>query len=167
MDEDLNLLFLKIIEDNKQKILRICQAYSQNRENQKDLYQEVVLNIWKSLPTFRQEAMIHTWVYRVCLNVCMRFSIKSKKENLAKVPIEGIHILDESGNLQKNLEHNEKIKGLYSCISQLNDAEKSLVLLFLEDLSYKAISDIIGISENHVAVKLNRIKKKLFHCINN
>lgn len=167
MDEDLKLLFIKIIEDNRQKILRICQAYARNKEDQKDLYQEVVLNIWKSLPSFRQEAMINTWVYRVSLNVCMRFSLKSKKVNNVNVAIEGISILDESRDLQMNIEDNEKIKQLYECISKLNEAEKSLVLLFLEDLSYRAISDITGITENHVAVKLSRIKKKLFNCINN
>ncbi len=167
MDEDLESLFIKIIEDNSQKILRICQAYAHHREDQKDLYQEVVLNIWKSLPSFRQEAMINTWVYRVCLNVCMQFSIKSKKVNNVHVAIEGISILDESRDLQMNMEDNEKIKQLYECIAKLNDAEKSLVLLFLEDLSYRAISDITGITENHVAVKLSRIKKKLFNCINN
>jgi len=167
MDEDLKLLFLKIIENNRQKILRICQAYARNKEDQKDLYQEVVLNIWKSLPSFRQEAMINTWIYRISLNICMRFSIKSKKENRANFAIEGISILDESRDLQINIETNEKINQLYACIAKLDDAEKSLVLLFLEDLSHRAISDITGITENHVAVKLSRIKKKLFNCINN
>lgn len=167
MDEDLKLLFIKIIEDNRQKILRICLAYTRNKEDQKDLYQEVVLNIWKSLPSFRQEAMIDTWVYRVSLNVCMRFSMKSKKGNNINIAIEGINILDESRDLQMNIENNEKMKQLYECIAKLNDAEKSLVLLFLEDLSYKAISGITGITENHVAVKVSRIKKKLLNCINN
>jgi RNA polymerase sigma factor (sigma-70 family) len=167
MAENLKCLFSDIIEENKQRIMRICRAYSHNREDQKDLFQEVALNIWKSLPSFRQEARIDTWVYRICLNVCMQYTRRSHKAKRMRVDIEGIQILDDSADLQNNLENFEKSKMLHECISKLGDAEKSLILLFLEDLSYKAISEITGITENHVAVKISRIKKKLFNCINN
>ena len=166
MDEDLKLLFLKIIENNRQKILRICQAYARNKEDQKDLYPGSCVE-YLEVTSFLRRTMINTWIYRISLNICMRFSIKSKKENRANFAIEGISILDESRDLQINIETNEKINQLYACIAKLDDAEKSLVLLFLEDLSHRAISDITGITENHVAVKLSRIKKKLFNCINN
>jgi RNA polymerase sigma-70 factor (ECF subfamily) len=167
MGEDFKCIFGKIIEDNKQRIIRICWAYSQNKEDQKDLFQEVALNLWKSLPSFRKEARLDTWVYRVCLNVCMQYAMKLNKSKIVRVDFEGIEIFDDSADLHYNLENFEKIKILYECISKLNDAEKSLVLLFLEDLSYKTISEVTGITENHVAVKLSRIKKKLFNCINN
>jgi RNA polymerase sigma factor (sigma-70 family) len=167
MGEDFKCIFGKIIEDNKQRIIRICWAYSQNKEDQKDLFQEVALNLWKSLPSFRKEARLDTWVYRVCLNVCMQYAMKLNKSKSVRVDFEGIEIFDDSADLYYNLENFEKIKILYECISKLNDAEKSLVLLFLEDLSYKTISEVTGITENHVAVKLSRIKKKLFNCINN
>lgn len=167
MVEDLKCLFSRIIEDNKQRIMRICWAYSHNKEDQKDLFQEVALNIWKSLPSFRQEAKFDTWVYRICLNVCMQYAMKFNKAKSGRVDIEGIQIFDDSADLQNNLENFEKTKILYECISKLHDAEKSLILLFLEDLSYKTISEVTGITENNVAVKLSRIKKKLFNCINN
>ena len=167
MFEDFKCLFSEIIEDNKQTIMRICRAYSQNKEDQKDLFQEVALNIWKSLPSFRNDAKLDTWVYRVCLNVCMQYEIKRNKVKSAHVEIEGIEIFDDDVELQNHVENLEKTKILYECISKLPDAGKSLMLLFLEDLSYKAISEITGITENHVAVKLSRIKKKLFTCINN
>jgi RNA polymerase sigma factor (sigma-70 family) len=166
MDEDLKCAFSRIIEDNKHKIMRICRAYSQTTEDQKDLFQEVALNIWKSLPSFRWEAKLDTWVYRVCLNVCMQFALKLNKIKRVRENIEGIEIFDDSTDLYNNFENYEKSKVLHKCISTLQEAEKSLILLFLEDLSYKAISEITGITENHVAVKLNRIKKKLYNCIN-
>jgi RNA polymerase sigma-70 factor (ECF subfamily) len=167
MDEHLKILFTKIIEDNKQRILRICRAYSHNIEDQKDLYQETALNIWKSLPSFRKEAMIGTWVYRVCLNVCMQHSLKLRTAKNKRVEIEGLKISDETTDMNNNLENKEKLESLYMCIAKLSEVEKSLILLFLEDLPYKMISDVTGITENHIAVKLSRIKKKLFNCINN
>lgn len=167
MNPDLKCLFTSIVEENKQRIIRICRAYSSNKEDQKDLFQDVALNIWKSLPSFRQEAKYDTWVYRICLNVCMQYAMKVNKTKQVRVNIEGIEIPDDYADLQNNLDDSEKYKKLYACISNLNDAEKLLVLLFLEDLSYKVISEITGITENHVAVKLNRIKKKLYHCFNN
>lgn len=167
MNSELKCLFSRIIEDNKLKIIRICRAYSQNREDQKDLFQEVALNLWKSLPSFRYEAKFDTWVYRVCLNVCMQYALKLNRTKWVRVDIEGIEIFDNSADVQNNLDSSEDTKRLYECISNLHDAEKSLVLLFLEDLSYKTISEVTGITENHVAVKINRIKKKLYNCFNN
>ena len=167
MDENLKCLFSRIIEENKQKILRICFVYASNKDDQKDLFHEVALNIWKSMPSFRNEAAIDTWVYRVCLNICMQYALKRNKTKRSQVEIEGIIISDESVDVENNLENIEKTKMLHACISKLKDSEKALVLLFLEDLSYKSISEVAGISENNVAVKLSRIKKKLFNCINN
>ena len=161
MNPELKCLFSSLFDDNKQRIMRICQAYSKSRDDQRDLFQDVALNIWKSLPSFRQEARPETWVYRICLNVCMQYAMKSNKTKEFRVDIEGIEISDASADLQLNLDNSEKNKKLQLCISTLSEGEKSLVLLFLEDLSYKTIADITGITENHVAVKLNRIKKKL------
>ena len=167
LSEDLKILFSKIIGENKQKILRICRAYASDIEDQKDLYQEVTLNIWKALPTFKGQSAINTWIYRICLNVCMQYSLKRRKNNRSRVDIEGIKISDESISAHDSLEAREKTKKMYECISLLNDAEKTLILLFLEDIPYKEISDISGLSENLIAVKIGRIKKKLFNCINN
>lgn len=91
---------------------------------------------------------------------------ENKKSRPFRNNIKGINLSDEGENIQKKIEQAEKAKQLYKCISQLPAAEKSIVLLFLEDLQYKSIADIIGISENHVAVKIGRIKKKLFNCVN-
>jgi RNA polymerase sigma factor (sigma-70 family) len=165
MQEDLKILFSRAMEDNKQRILRICSVYAGDLESRKDLYQEVALNIWKALPTFRKESEIGTWVYRICLNVCMQHSLKEKKTRQIRVDIEGITITDQT-EINNSIENAERVRTLHRCIALLAGVDKLLVLLFLEDLPYKIISDITGITENHVAVKLNRAKKKLFNCLN-
>ena len=165
MDDQLKCFFGKIIQNNTRRIWRICRAYAYNNEDQKDLYQDVALNIWKSLPSFRRNAAIDTWVFRICLNVCMKYSMKLKKAKQVFADIDAIQIADIK-DPQSEFENLEKTKILYACISTLEWSDKSLILLFLEDLSYKTIAEVTGITENHVAVKLSRIKKKLFNCVN-
>ncbi len=117
MIENLNDRFNKIIADNRQKIWRICRVYAWNKEDQKDLFQEVALNLWRSLPLFREEAKIDTWVYRICLNVCMQYALKRTKRKKGRIEIEDAKISDSSADIQGNLEHKEEIEKLYDCIS--------------------------------------------------
>jgi RNA polymerase sigma-70 factor (ECF subfamily) len=166
MEEYLKELFARVIEDNKQRLLRICRVYAPDKEDQKDLYQEVVLNIWKGLPSFRKDSKIDTWLYRICLNVCIQYSLKLRKARQNRIDIEGITISAESMPSYEEVELKRRTEQMYACISSLEEAEKSLILLYLEDLSYKSIAEITGMTENHVAVKISRIKKKLFNCIN-
>jgi len=166
MEEDLKDLFGRLMDDNKQRILRICRAYARSIHDQQDLFQEVALNIWKSLHSFRHESAISTWVYRICLNVCMQHTLKLNKVAQIRVPVEGIKITDVQSDAQTDLEQRERIRKLYECISELDDLDKTVMLLFLEDLSYNVIAEITGISANHVAVKVSRAKKKLANCFN-
>jgi len=152
-------LFLELIEDNKNRINRICSVYAKNKEDQKDLVQDVLLNIWKAIPNFKQLSNINTWLYRIALNVCL--SSKYERNQINKIQFESIDFkLTDDGPKSTEYEH------LYYCISRLPETEKSIIILFLEDLPYKEIAEIIGISENHVAVKIKRIKSKLFQCLN-
>jgi RNA polymerase sigma-70 factor (ECF subfamily) len=96
----------------------------------------------------------------------MQYAFKIRKEQKNRVDIEGIMISDEMPDKDVDHETREKTKLLYQCLATLNGTEKSLILLYLDDLSYKDIANILGLSENHVAVKLARIKKKLINCIN-
>lgn len=152
--------YLTLIEENKSKIQRICQVYASNSVDKKDLIQEVFYQIWKSLPSFSGKAHINTWVYRIILNVCLKSVASTKKNDF--VSLESIHF---ENNIANETSSKEKYEQLYACISLLPTAEKNLVVLFLEDLPYKEIAEIIGISENYVAVKLKRIRKKLFNCL--
>ena len=152
--------FLKVIEANQSKIGRICGVYAANDEDKKDMVQEVLLNIWKSWPSFKNAAKVDTWIYRIALNVCMRAKYLNEKKKFR--PIESIRF--EPMAAHEEVE-NELWEKLHLCIGKLEEGEKAIVILFLEDLPYKEIAEIIGISENYVAVKIRRIKSKLNKCI--
>jgi len=155
---DTERLFFELLENNKNRINRICSVYAKNREDQKDLVQDVLLNIWKALPSFEQRANINTWLYRITLNVCLRSKYEHAQKN--KIQLDSIS-LETVADIPKN----EKYEQLYHCIGQLEETDKSVIILFLEDLLYKEIAEIVGISENHVAVKIKRIKAKLLKCL--
>jgi RNA polymerase sigma-70 factor (ECF subfamily) len=157
--------FLETLEQNKKTILRICRVYASNKQDQEDLFGEVVFQLWKSMTSFREDAHINTWFYRVTLHVCMRHALKLNKTDKKKLKLEGIQFEHPDPDAQQQMEKEEKTAQLYSCIALLPEPDKSVILLFLEDLSYKQIFHITGISENNVAQKINRIKKKLFGCL--
>ena len=150
--------FLELIKSNKNQINRICAVYAKNREDQKDLVQDVLLNIWKALPNFKNLANINTWLYRITLNVCLRSKYESSQKN--KIQLNSIKLKPFVAE-PKNVAYEQ----LYYCIGQLPETDKSIIILFLEDLPYQQIAEIIGISENHVAVKIKRIKNKLLKCL--
>jgi RNA polymerase sigma factor (sigma-70 family) len=166
LEQEKEFIFINLLEDNKEKIFRICKAYAQGEEGQKDLFQEVVFNLWQSLDSFRDEANINTWVYRVALNVCMRTKLQLQKKQARQVPLESISF--QYATIEKDhLEEKEARRLLYSCIASLKESDKALIILYLEDICYKEIAGITGITENHVAVKLKRIREKLSDCMKN
>lgn len=156
-------LFSEMLAKNKDKLYRICALYS-DQEEAKDLFQEVLLNIWRALPSFQNKSSINTWVFRITINVCLRckYSIDRKKKMFVK--LEGISLANVSDSAS-NYTQDSSYAELYSCIRRLEDIDKSIVLLYLEELSYKEIAATTGLSENHVAVKIKRIKEKLFNCL--
>lgn len=152
--------YLSMLENNQHRIMRICSAYAEDEEDQKDLFQEVLLQLWRSFASFEGRAQLATWVYKVSLNTCLRKKYR-RKDSHQKISIEDLEWSEPSADSP-----NERINYLRQCIKFLLDADQMLVVLFLEGLSYQEIKDVVGISENHVAVKMKRIRKKLFHCIN-
>ena len=165
MNKELEHLFLKVLEQNQQKLFRICSVYSKNSEDSKDLFQDVLINIWKSLPSFESKSTIETWVYRITLNTCLRFrsnDIKKRRRFVSMDSLNNVSALTQA----EHSEPKEKLLQLRNCIAQLNKADKAVITLYLEKLPYKEISNITGLTENNIAVKIKRIKKKLLNCIN-
>src|SRR6478736_6755977 len=165
MNQQLETTFLSAIEENQNKLLRVCSVYANDADDKKDLFQEVLINIWQSMPTFREQSSLNTWMFRITLNVCLRLQSKNEKDKnrfrkLDSVTIENLR--DE----ETNHEEQERLTKLRNCIKKLNDADKAVITLYLEELSYKEISDITGPTENSIAVKIKRIKIKLLNCIN-
>lgn len=134
--------------------------YTSSQDDHNDLFQEMILQLWKAFPSFRNEAKITTFMYRIALNTAIS-GIRKKKIKTTELESISFQIKE---NIEENF--NDELKLLYASIEQLSDVEKSIVLLFLEDKPYDEIAEITGISANYVAVKMNRIKEKLRKLLN-
>jgi len=163
MQKQTGLAFEQVLEDNKDKIYRICRIYAVAPIEPQDLFQEVVVQIWTSFSTFKGESNISTWIYKIALNVCLRAKMKLNKNIHKMVRLESIEFAPAVTS--PNESEQEKYQMLQSCISSLNEGDKSIVILYLEELPYKEIAMITGLSENHIAVKMKRIRKILLDCI--
>jgi len=157
--------FEQLLEKNKENIYRICKIYAVSPLEPQDLFQEVIYAIWKSISTFKGNSSIDTWIYRITLNVCLRSKQKSEKKHYKTVQLESIQFVPVEIPIENNQQ--EKYNALISCISKLNKENKSIIILYLEELKYKEIAEITGLTENHIAVKMKRIKKILLDCITN
>jgi RNA polymerase sigma-70 factor (ECF subfamily) len=155
--------FEETLERNKLKIYRICEIYAVNPIEPQDLFQEVVFQIWKSLNNFKGKSSIDTWVYKIAINVCLRSKMKFDKSNNKIDRFESIHFTPVEKEIDAS--EQEKFKYLKECIATLNGIDTSLIVLYLDDLSYNEIMVITGLSENNIAVRMKRIRKKLFECI--
>lgn len=150
--------FLALLSEHRFTIAKLCAHYAKDAESQKDLEQEVILNIWKSYGSFRKEAKLSTWIYRIILNVCLKHTYAIEKH---VVSLEDLHetITDDDENASSLLQD------LSACIQALEFADKSIIILHLEELPYSSIGDLMGITENHVAVKIKRIRGKIAKCL--
>ncbi|WP_394746900.1 RNA polymerase sigma factor [Spongiimicrobium salis] len=156
--------FEQVLETNKETIYRICRIYALSPIEPQDLFQEVIYEIWRSLKNFKGKSNINTWVYRIALNVCMRSKLKLERKQGKTVRFDAIQFKLSATVAQEG--NDEKYQLLKECIAALNESDTSIVVLYLEDLPYQQIAKITGLTENHIAVKMKRIRKKLFDCIN-
>ncbi len=164
MDQELENNFLRALEQNQQKLLRICSVYAEDADDKKDLFQEAVITIWQSMPSFAEKSSLSTWMFRITLNVCLRLQSRQERKRNQFLKIDSITIENITSEETINEEHERLIK-LRNCIKKLNDADRAVITLYLEELPYREISEITGLTENHVAVAVKRIKDKLLNCI--
>jgi RNA polymerase sigma-70 factor (ECF subfamily) len=150
--------FLHIVTSNQGIIHKVCGMYCDTPEDREDLFQEIVAQLWKSYDTFRNESKITTWMYRVSLNTAItQFKREKRRPDRDDIDQTKFQIADQ----QYDDTVEEQIKLLHQTISKLTSIEKSITLLYLEDKKYEEIAEIVGISQNYVRVKMNRIKAKL------
>jgi len=150
--------FLQIITENQGIIHKVCSIYCDLEEDRRDLFQEILVQLWKSYPSFRSESKFSTWMYRVALNTAITSFKKEKRQpDKTGVSYENLQLAEELYDSGAE----DQIKMLNQAVSQLTGIEKSIILLFLEDKKYEEIAEITGITQNYVRVKMNRIKKKL------
>lgn len=148
-------IFAETIQTHDAMIRRICFGYSANPQDLEDLYQDVLVNIWRGLRSFRSESSIRTWVYRIALNTCVS-TLRARSNRPSQSSLEDVILIaDES------LEKREAIKDLYECIATLNPIDKAIMMMWLDEYSYDEIADTIGIKRNNVATRLHRAKEKL------
>ncbi len=151
--------FISTIKDHQKLIFKICFSYCSNPENRKDLQQEILIQLWSSLSKFDGRVKISTWIYKVALNTAIFYYRNDFKHNGKKVPIDASII--SLSNAEPDLELDENIVRLYHFIGRLNEMDKALILLYLDDNKHKDIAEILGLSETNVATKISRIKKIL------
>lgn len=152
-------LFLSIIDEYKDKIIRLCFAYLDNRSYVDDIFQDVLLAVWAGMEKFRNEASYGTWIYRITVNTILLLNKSERKRKLA--------FLSENFTsspiceFETKIQEEEKLKLLYEAISGLAEFDRILMALYLEKINYKEIAAILGISANLVGVRINRIKEKI------
>lgn len=147
--------FIAMIREYERVIYKVCYLYTTPNATLADLYQEVVLNLWKAFPKFRRECKLSTWVYRIALNTCISFLRKEK--NLPEI----VTLTQEIDRMEEDDETQAMLRRLYSLINRLGQLEKSIILLYLEEKSYEEIAEITGLTHTNVATKLSRIKEKM------
>lgn len=147
--------FIQLLNKHQNIIHKVCSVYMTDYADKEDLFQEVTLQAWKAYPTFRGDAKFSTWLYRVALNTAITFFRKEKKQ----VPIFTTEVLPDTSESHNPVE--EQVQAMYKAIGELSKIDKALIMLYLEDYSYIEIGEMLGISANNVAVKMNRLKAKL------
>lgn len=149
-------MFVQIVKENEGILYRISRAYTNDEDDQKDLYQEIVYQLWKGFDGFRGEAKVSTWIYRIALNTALFHSKKAKRKG-QRIALEGLNLTQE--HYDPVLE--ERLALLYKHVQSLNDIDKGIILLFLEGKKHEEIASITGFSTTNVGSRIARIKEKL------
>ena len=150
--------FISLINEHQGLIHKVCIMYESDRDVRNDLFQEIVLQLWRSFHTFRGESKITTWMYRIALNT----AISGYRKQSRDVKTEDLH--EVHFNISEPLgsdDGEENVQRLQWAIRQLSDIERAMVMMALEEIPYEEIAETIGITQNNVRVRMNRIREKL------
>lgn len=163
MQTEIEKNFLSDFEANQNIVHKVCRIYTSSQDAHNDLFQEIAIQLWKNYSKFRGDAKFSTWMYRVALNTAISLYRKSSKR------IKTQDISDVSFKI-KSTDYDDteeiQLKALYEAIKTLNDIDKALIFLYLEDKPYREIAGTLGISEVNARVKMNRAKEKLKKLLN-
>jgi RNA polymerase sigma-70 factor, ECF subfamily len=149
--------FINLINDNQGLIHKVCMLYENDREARNDLFQEIVLQLWRSFPTFRGEAKITTWMYRIALNT----AISGLRKRGRTIKTEDIHERHFNFSDFSDETQEENFQKLQWAIRQLTEIERAMIMMALDEIPYEEIAETIGITQNNVRVRMNRIREKL------
>ena len=155
------ILFKEIFEANSKKIYHLCYGYTGDDDSANDRMQETFMKVWQNLDKFRNQALISTWIYRIAVNTCLSYLRVEKKHQKDELTDNIIETKSEEIS-----EKNEQVSSLYKCIAQLEENERIIITMVLDELPYAEIAAISGISEGNLRVKIHRIKQKLTEIYN-
>ena len=153
--ENIELQFTKMVKEYRKTIYTVCYFFSKDTEEVNDLYQEILINLWKGFPNYRGESSLKTWIWRVSLNTCSNQERK-KKSRIRTVPLSidiDLYNDEDAGSRQ--------IQMLYDRINRLDVFDRAIILLWLENMTYQDIADVVGISVSNITTRLFRIKEQL------
>jgi RNA polymerase sigma-70 factor, ECF subfamily len=150
--------FVNHISQHELMLYKVCRVYAYSDADRQDLFQEIVIQLWKAYPKFKGDSKISTWLYRVALNTAI--SGLRKKKNLV-TSFEPTSIPEPAGVCHQEHSEEERFQQMYQAIEQLNAVEKAIVMLYMEDRTYLEMEEILGLSQGNLRVKMNRIKEKL------
>ncbi len=148
-------LFVETVRTHDSMLRRICLGYAANSQDLEDLYQDVLVNIWRGLPSFRSESSMRTWIYRIALNTCVS-TLRTRSRSPQQASLEEVILVPDDSQEKRN-----EIKDLYECIATLNAIDKAILMMWLDEYSYDEIAETMGITRNNVATRLHRAKEKL------
>tara|TARA_R110000796_G_scaffold35017_3_gene90200 strand:- start:186243 stop:186737 length:495 start_codon:yes stop_codon:yes gene_type:complete len=163
VSKELEHAFVTELENNQNIVHKVCTLYTNDRDAHNDLFQEITIQLWKAYPKFRGDAKFSTWMYRVSLNTAITLYRKSKKR-VQTLDYDSVIFKIKTDEYDETEE--QQLKLMYEAVKQLNDIDKALVFLYLEDKNYTEISETLGISEVNARVKMNRVKTKLKAILN-
>ncbi|GAA0880140.1 sigma-70 family RNA polymerase sigma factor [Algoriphagus jejuensis] len=164
MKNSKELQFEGLYQSHKDKVYRLCLGFVREKELANDLFQEILIKIWRHLDTFKGESELSTWIFRIAYNTALTFAAREKKKEGNQTGLPENLDLAEPENFTELQE--SRIQRLYEAINGLPELDRVIATLLLENTPYKAIAEISGISENYVAVKVNRIKTVLTQKLN-
>jgi RNA polymerase sigma-70 factor, ECF subfamily len=166
-DEDQKSVFMTWLGEHGSSVMKVARAYTLTSDECQDLAQEILLQAWRSLPNFEHKASPATWFYRVALQTAMNWQRKDRPRRTRQQPLLDVQVLAADGaNSAEQAQQRDIVEQLYTAIHQLPKADAALVLLYLDELSYREMAEVLGISESNVGVKLNRAKKALSTLMN-
>ncbi len=153
--------FIQLVRENDARLRKICRVYADGAEARRDLYQDILVELWRSLPSFEGDAQPSTWLYRVALNTALSHDRSRAVRDDATLDADHPMWTDGVDRPDERLDREEQLDRLYAAIDRLDELDKALVMMYLDENTYREMADVLGISENHVGVKLHRAKNKL------
>ena len=158
MSKDIQHSFVELLEKHQNIVHKVCRLYTNNYDAHNDLFQEITIQLWKAYPKFRGDSKFSTWMYRVALNTAITLYRKSKR-SISTQEFDTVQFKIKAEEYDDTEE--QQLKLLYQAVHQLNDIEKALVFLYLEDKSYKEMAAILGLTVTNIGAKVSRVKQQL------